>query len=559
MSDDADTPKGGADGERDATHDTGDATRGDGRTPSDRAVDTGHLTLELQDDLDRITELAKRSGLRFWETRFEVISRRRMVELGTYVLPYRWAHWTFGREYARMQKLHDLGLVDILELVVNTRPARAYLLDANSRDDNRMVMAHVLAHVDFFANNMWFERTPDNILREAHHHERRIRDLQDLYGHDRVEAALDHALSIQWHVDFYRHYEQATPRTDTGGPDQTTEATTIENRRGPAPRAAPELVPEGGHRDLLEFLAAHGPVDELEREVLEIVREETLYFYPNALTKIMNEGWATYWHAEIMREFLAFDAFDRFAVKHSHLMQSEGLNPYKLGFLIYEDIRARGDRDYGPGQGLKRIYEVRRYGDDVSFLRDHLTQDVVDKAGLYLYDEDPETGERVVTSTRVEDIKPMVLGQLENLGKPFIVVKSGDHNDEGHLLIEHRFDGREIDLDYAGDVLKEIRAFWKRPVHLDTRVQGKRMRLSLVEDQPRLVDLEREEARRGSDQPADGDGRTRSDQRGDRGSQGQGDGTRGDNRGSRNDDNDGNADGDDDTGPLRLGAGANRP
>ncbi len=462
-----------------------------GHTPSDRAGAPQGLPRELQDDVETLSRSARAKGLRFWPVGFQVISRRRMVELGTYVLPYRWAHWTFGREYARMQKLHDLGLVEILELVVNTRPAQAFLLDANSRDDNRMVIAHVLAHVDFFANNMWFERTPDNVLATAHHHERRIRELQELYGGEAVEKALDHALSIQWHVDFYRHYEQASPRAAIGGPDAATgPAEELPGRRGPAPHTAPALVPSGGHRDLLEFLIVHAELGELEREVLEIIRDETLYFFPNASTKIMNEGWATYWHAELMRDHLGFAAFDAFAVKHSHLMQAEGINPYKLGYLIYEDIRERADREYGPGMGVKRIFDVRRYGDDVSFIRDHLTQEVVDKAGLYLYEEDPESGERRVTSTSVDDIRPNILAQLENMGKPYIVVRSGDHDGRGELLLEHRFDGRELDLDYAGDVLREIRAFWKRPVHLETRVGGKPCRLSLVEEKPQLVELE---------------------------------------------------------------------
>lgn len=267
--------------------------------PEDLLPHGASLDDDIQEDVWALSQLARQKGLRFWDTEFEVITRRRMVELGTYVLPHRWSHWTFGRDSARMQKLHDLGLVEILELVINTRPARAYLLDANSRDDNRMVIAHVFAHVDFFANNMWFERTPDNVLQEAHHHERRLRGLQELYGRPAVEAVLDRAIAIQWHVDFYRHYHAATPRTAHGGPDpdEAPEGMTpsdleaLSARHGPRPLKPPELIP-GNHRDLLEFLIVHAPLDELEREVLEIVREETLYFYPNALTKIMNEGWA---------------------------------------------------------------------------------------------------------------------------------------------------------------------------------------------------------------------------------------------------------------------------
>lgn len=442
------------------------------------------LSPALQEDVDRLSSLAREHGLRFWDVRFEVVTRRHMVEMGTYVLPYRWGHWTFGRDYAKMQKLHDLGLVEILELVINTRPAHAYLLDANSRDENRMVMAHVLGHVDFFANNMWFQRTPDNVLADAHHHERRMRELATLYGQRNLEEVLDWALSIQWHVDFYRFYGQADePR------DGETPGDRIALRKGPLPLSAPPLVP-GGHRDLLEFLVVHGDLSELEREVLQIVREETLYFYPNAVTKIMNEGWATYWHAELLREFLPFDAFDRFAVKHSQLMQSTGLNPYKLGCMIYEDIRARWDREHGPGAGMKRILEVREFNDDASFIRDHLTQEVVDQAGLYLYEEDPESGEQVVTSTRLEDVRASVLAEIENMGRPVIHVESGDHKGRGELLLSHVFDGREIDLDAAGDVLKQVHRFWKAPVHLLTQTGEREVRVVYDGQEVRLERLD---------------------------------------------------------------------
>jgi stage V sporulation protein R len=476
---------------------TGGLTSGDqaGEGPSKPSKPQGSpLPDDLERDVEALTQLARERGLRFWETRFEMVTRRHMVELGTYVLPYRWGHWTFGRDYARMQKLHDLGLVEILELVINTRPANAYLLDANSRDENRMVIAHVLGHVDFFANNMWFQRTPDNILVEANYHERRIRELAVLYGQDELERVLDRALSIQWHVDFYRFYGQAdeAAQEEEDEPEGRTWGDRwggIAPRRGPSSLPPPPLVP-GGHRDLLEFLVEHGDLSELEREVLQIVREETLYFYPNAVTKIMNEGWATYWHAELLREYLPFDAFDRFAVKHAQLMQAPGLNPYKLGFMIYEDIRQQWDREHGPGAGLARIMEVRRFSDDASFIREHLSQHVVDKAGLYLYEEDPESGERVVTSTRLEDVRESILMEIENMGRPIIEVESGDHRGKGELLLSHRFDGRELDLDAAGDVLKQVQGFWKRPVRLLTRLGGRKVRLDFDGEEVRVERLE---------------------------------------------------------------------
>jgi len=406
------------------------------------------------DDVETIADLARSKGLDFYDVKYEEITKKVMVELGTYILPFRYRHWTFGQEYGKLQKFHDLGILEILEMVINSNPARAYLLDSNTPCDHKMVIAHVYAHVDFFKHNYWFTHTNRTMIEEEQYFERRIKELSYDIGLDRVEEFLDILIPIQWYVDFFGQFQT--------GPKKDTDASTRE------------------HRDLLQYVIKNAEMEPWQSEIIEFIREESLYFIPNAMTKIMNEGWATFWHTEMMREYLTFEEFDQFAVKHSHLMSQKGLNPYKIGYLIYHDIKKRWDRDHGEGAGMEKIFEVRQFEDDTSFIRNYLTTDIAEECGLYLYEQDPDSGERKVTSTDLETIKAYIIGSIQNMGKPVIVVvgeKSRERErlrdlagrvKSGDLLLRHRFDGRELDMNSAGDVLKSIQKIWSGSVHLLT-------------------------------------------------------------------------------------------
>lgn len=415
---------------------------------------------QVKEDVESLRKLALRQGLEPGDVEFKVVPRKAMVEFGAYILPYRYSHWTFGKEYGRMQKFHDLGLIEILEMVINSDPSRAFLLDSNTRVENQMVIAHVFAHCDFFRNNYWFSKTNRGILETEQANERRIRELEHEVGAREVERVLDTALSLQWYVDFFGQFRQEKPRSRlTSGPE-------VPRDDGP------------GERDLLKFVMENARLKPHEKEILSLVRDEAFYFLPNAMTKIMNEGWATYWHAQLMKEALPFEQFDSYAIRHAHLMGSAGLNPYKLGVNLYESIVEDWDSKHGRGAGREKIFEVRKFEDDVSFIRNHLTQKVCDDAGMFLYEEDPKTGEKTVTSTDVNDVRSSLVNELLNFGKPVIHAKSADHNRQGELYLVHQFDGRELDLDYAADVLKNLHGFWRRPLHLESVVEDDRILLS---------------------------------------------------------------------------------
>jgi len=494
---------------------------------------------ELQKEVWAIKEIAEKRGLRFCPVNFEIITKKAMVEFGTYVLPSRYSHWTFGKDFGKLQKLHELGILQILEMVINTEPAVAFLLDSNTLVEHRMVIAHVFAHVDFFTNNYWFSKTNKKMLAESEHAEKRVAELEYEYGKEEIEKVIDACLSIQWHVDFYSEFKSNTEKkkvipvlsmkslgldlelgdngkSDYGKSGEKKESIMNEKWEnkdnkddekrynqgrmkngeveveGKKLRSKEELEckEEKEEKDLLKYLIKNAPLKDYEMEILEIVRDETLYFMPNGLTKIMNEGWATYWHVELMKEYLSFEDFQRFAQKHAELMSSEGLNPYKLGYMIYDSIVKRWDKEYGEGAGLKKIFEVREFEDDVSFINNYLTQDICDTCGLFVYEEDPYSGERRIKSTNVEDIKKKIISQILNFGKPLIVVKDGDYRGNRELYLLHKYDGRELDRVYAEDVLKAIYRLWKRPVHVETVYREKRSLFSYDGKEHSLRDLE---------------------------------------------------------------------
>src|SRR5207244_639013 len=158
--------------------------------------------MELENAVDQIWEIATiRYGLDPFAVRFEIVPASVMYEVGSYALPGRYSHWTFGKAYHRMKMMYDFGLSKIYEVVINSNPSYAFLLETNSPTQNKMVIAHVLGHIDFFKNNVYFSKTNRRMVDEAALHARRMGEYEFKYGRKVVEEFLDAVLSIEEHVD----------------------------------------------------------------------------------------------------------------------------------------------------------------------------------------------------------------------------------------------------------------------------------------------------------------------------------------------------------------------
>ncbi|MEW6447503.1 MAG: SpoVR family protein [Bacillota bacterium] len=408
--------------------------------------------------ISEIMHCAREQGLDFYPMRFEICPAEIIYTFGAYGMPTRYSHWSFGKAYHRIKTQYDYGLNRIYEMVINTRPCYAFLLSGNSLIQNKLVIAHVLAHSDFFKNNAYFSHTSGEMLETMAQAAARIREYEMLYGRGRVEEFLDAVLAIQEHVDPHRFVNRSQP----GGHGQ------CRSRSGPK-TGKEEPTSSEPEKDLLLFIMRNSlALKEWEKDIIGIVREETLYFWPQLTTKILNEGWATYWHVRLMRKLdLREEEALEFARMHAELIRAGGLylNPYLVGLRILEDI----ERRWGP----ESLFEVRALENDVSFLRNFLTQELVEELDLYLYRRRGQEW-RVVTK-EWEQVREAAVANLVNGGYPYIVVLDGDYNRAGELYLQHVYEGVELDFHHMERALAQVYRLWMRPVHLETVHDGRRV------------------------------------------------------------------------------------
>jgi stage V sporulation protein R len=444
----------------------------------------------LEQAIEELWALAGSWGLDPFPIHFELVPSEIMYEFGAYGLPGRFSHWTHGRTYQQIKTMYDYGLSKIYELVINTNPAYAFLLENNSILQNVVVAAHVLGHVDFFKHNAYFGTSNRQMLETASVHAARLRQYEFDHGSRAVEEFLDAVLSIEEHVD-PRLYSPAqepkpngrarTPARRDGPYDDLFNLNRVDRAAADAERGQPKPEPT---QDLLLFLAEHADhLEDWQRDVLQIIRTEQRYFVPQMQTKVMNEGWAAYWHARLVRELeLTSEEFVEFSRMHAGVLESSRrqINPYLVGMKIFEDIERRWDEPDDKlrersgaksGQGKAKIFEVRALESDVSFLRNYVTKELVEELDLYLY---KLQGDRwVIVDNNWEHVRDTLVASLTNFGHPLVVVQDGDHGRRGELYLKHCFEGQELDLAYADRTLEKVYAIWQRPVHLETVVEGK--------------------------------------------------------------------------------------
>ena len=442
---------------------------------------------ELEKAIDHVWQITERFGLDPFPIHFEVVPASIMYEFGAYGLPGRFSHWTHGRAYQQTKTMYDYGLSRIYELVINTNPAYAFLMDGNTVTQNKLVVAHVVAHCDFFRNNVYFANTNRQMLEGVTVNADRIRMYEFQHGQLEVEQFLDAVLSIQEHVD--PHVSMRKERRDErkrSGPPETPYDDIFElGAAKPAPEPPRKRrFPEEPEKDLLLFIAEHAPdLEDWQRDVLHIVRSEMLYFVPQMQTKIMNEGWACYWHVRIMRELdLPEQEYVEFAHLHANVVapSKRSLNPYYVGMKMFEDIERRWDNPTAEerevfgrkgNEGREKIFEVRALENDAAFIRNYLTQELVDDLDLYIYKV--EGDELKVVEKDFEKIRAMIVGSMANFGNPYIVVEDGDYRGGRELYLKHAYEGQEIDVDYAEKTLRYVHYLWRRPVHLETVLNDK--------------------------------------------------------------------------------------
>jgi len=477
---------------------------------------------------------AREYGLDFFETIFEILEFDELNEVAAYGgFPTRYPHWRFGMEYNQLAKGYAYGLQKIYEMVINNDPCYAYLLKCNHLVDQKIVIAHVYGHCDFFKNNCWFSKTDRKMMDNMANHGTRIRQFAERFGQETVENFVDCCLSldnlIDPHAPFIQRGESASSRDDGGDREvmklrakgymdryiNPIEHIQKEREKLKKDKARKMRFPSREQKDVLLFLLYYAPLSRWQQEILSIMREEAYYFSPQMQTKIMNEGWASYWHSTIMTEKILRDSeVVDYADHHSGTLGTRPgrLNPYKIGIELFRDIEDRWNRgrfgkewedcddlyekhtwDKHLGLGREKIFEVRRTHNDVTFIDNFMTPEFMEAQKLFVYQFNPRTGQHEIASRDTRKVKESILYSLTNFGQPYIYVNNGNFRNRGELLLEHKWTGLELQTDHAADTMRNLQVIWKRPVHIVTVLGGKQVILSYDGKEFKKSDVSRAE------------------------------------------------------------------
>ena len=428
---------------------------------------------------EKIEKKIKEYGLDFYPQEFEMIGFNDMIGYESYVgIPSRYPHWSFGKSYEKNKMLYSLNLTGLpYEMVINSDPCLAYLMKDNTLLLQILTMAHVYGHNDFFKNNRLFkEGTKAKYTLEMFNLDSKIiREYIDdpSIGYEKVERILDAAHAIRYQVGRTIGVKELSD-------DEIKESIIKDYESKKENRSFldsyeeinfPNLdkIPLEPVDDVMGFIIEYGSLKEWERTILRIVKREAEYFLPQIETKIMNEGWASYTHYNILKQLdLPQELHLEFIKRHNDVIAPAigGLNPYYIGFKIFEDIEKK--------YGREKIFEVRAIERDSSFLRRYLTKELCEELNLFEYNQ--RTFDTIIEEISDEEGWKTIRDTLSYTcgmgGIPYVRVIDFNKNDRT-LTLENLYDGRTLDLSYAKATLQYIQELWGYDVKLVTKGSDK--------------------------------------------------------------------------------------
>lgn len=361
-----------------------------------------------------------------YPNQIEVITAEQMMDAYSSIgMPIGYNHWSFGKKFIKNEQHYRRGQMGLAyEIVINSDPCIAYLMEENTMPMQALVMAHACyGHNSFFKNNYLFKAWTDasSIIDYLLFSKKYIAQCEEKYGVDEVENLLDscHAL-MNYGVDRYKRPQKLSLIEEKRRQKMREEylQTQVNTLWRTLPqqkeeKAEDEVVfPEEPQENILYFIEKHAPLlESWQREIIRIVRKISQYFYPQRQTQVMNEGWATFWHYTIINhlydEGLVTDSF-LMEVLHNHtnvIYQPpynspyfSGINPYALGFSMFQDLRricehpTDEDRywfpDYAGSDWLETLHFAMRNFKDESFISQFLSPTVIRNLKLFTIDDD---------------------------------------------------------------------------------------------------------------------------------------------------------------------------
>lgn len=472
----------------------------------------------------RIYELADEAGLEYCDIEFDIIPDQKMLEMMAYRIPSNISNWKYGRDYERLRTIQERvhsGLP--YEVVINSDPSRAYLMKNNVFAVQALVMAHVVGHVAFFTMNRYFQRTDRDIVQILLEAGKRFEGYEKLYGIDTVERIVDAGHAIQFHSSPWdteteedkreRVYEQMRKKRVTTGRAEFDDISPSESHDPNINIALmnrqlwqklKETTPVEPTEDLLRYIIDNSTkLDRWEKDILEILRKEGQYFWPQMKTKYMNEGFATYWHERIMNQLfheglLTKGEHAQYNYTNSLVKAANrfSLNPYLMGSEMWKNIVMRWDKgrhgieydacdnanirddwDDGSMRGHEKMFEIVRTYTDWMFMKSFLTPELINELNLYIYvvKDTGFTEDIIITRQKAKKIAELISRTFTHSGIPKIEVINGNYKESGYLLLCHAWAGANLEREYAMKTLQHIANLWGKNCYLRTKLNEEKV------------------------------------------------------------------------------------
>lgn len=419
---------------------------------------------------DKIVEIAKGYGLDWYEIAYETIDYHEMIGAMAYHgMPSHFSHWSYGKTFERTHNMYNMGLEGLpYELIINSDPSIAYLMLENPLYLQILIMAHCIGHSDFFKNNRTFKDTDAaNVTRRFRSARQRIQKyIEDpTIGVEKVEDIIDSCHTVQYQIDRRGRIRKSELEL------RKDYIRKIKNDKdGKWIDFNIDKLPLEPDYDILGFIAENGRhLADWERDIVNIIHDESQYFMPQIRTKIMNEGWASFWHYRILHDLDLPDEYHiPFLKTHNQVLRPWGgrINPYHLGFEIFKKIEET--------KGLDECFFAREIHSDESFIMEHLKEDHARELNMFTYSpkgrKNPDWSvDDVVDEEGWPEIRKSLLKNIGGNGIPTIYV---DDVVKDTLYLKHEHDGRDLELDYAERCVKHISKLWKGQVKLYTLIEG---------------------------------------------------------------------------------------
>jgi len=420
---------------------------------------------------EKIEKIAQDMGLNYYPQEFEICDYEEMLGYMTYIgMPSHYSHWSFGKNYERTKTLHNHNLTGLpFEMVINSDPCLAYLMKDNTLLLQILTMAHVYGHNHFFKNNRLFKEGTNaaETIGMFKNHADRIRSYISVLGYDIVEKIVDAAHALKYNVSRVPNevkltHKQQVDKIMSKINKSESEYNFLEKEEVKMPNL--NKIPLESEDDLLYFLINYANLGEWQRDILEIVREESLYFMPQIETKTLNEGFASLTHYKILNQLdLPQGLHMEFLKRHNQVIRPHmgSMNPYYVGFKILEWL----DKN---GVNILNVCEIER---DSSFLRKYLNHELCEEMNLFEFEL---KGKNYYVSEVGDDdgwkkIRDTLASSVGVASIPLIEVTEWDKKNNV-LNLSHVYDGREIEMVYAQNVLKHIYDIIGGEINLFTKI-----------------------------------------------------------------------------------------